>query len=49
MEPKVHYSQDSILSQINSPEISRFKVHSNISFHLHLGLPSGLLPSGFQI
>jgi hypothetical protein len=53
--PKVHYHVhkspplDPILSQLNpvlpiDPYLP--KVHLMLSFHLRLGLPSGLLPSG---
>ena len=54
--PKVHYRTRkrpppvSILDQPNPvhiPTSHLLEIHPNISTHLRLGLPSGLLPSGF--
>jgi hypothetical protein len=54
--PKVHYrihkcpSPVCILSKLNpvhTPTFYFLKIYLNITPHLHLGLPSGLLPSGF--
>ena len=54
--PKVHYRTHKrpppvpILGQPNSlhiPTSHLLEIHPNIITHLRLGLPSGLLPSGF--
>jgi hypothetical protein len=54
MEPEVHYRVHNspplvpILSQINPVHTTPSYVLI-LSFHLRLGLPSGLFPSGFPI
>jgi hypothetical protein len=54
--PKIHYRDQKIpelvpiLRQINSLHITPYylsKIHSLLSSHVSLGIPSGLFPSGF--